>query len=183
MLEFAPFSLLSLFSFLVTRIATHRKSIWASELLLQTVGESPRNGRLVRVEEAHSPTEPEECHDESTKLQQTFASSHMGILLRTENSQDFILLVNWLAEIPPLLLVPPVGIGVSELALDSGRVLVAAILCDPKFVNCIFSEAGGRHTIRGSSFSAAFRARICENEAWGTVDRRATWGRRRDKRR
>mgnify|MGYP006976746385 CR=1 FL=1 len=33
-----------------------------------------------------------------------------------------------LAKVPPLLLVPPVGMGVAELALDAGRVDVAAVL-------------------------------------------------------
>jgi hypothetical protein len=39
-----------------------------------------------------------------------------------------VILVYRLAKVPSLLLVPPVGMGVAELALDAGRVDVAAVL-------------------------------------------------------
>ncbi len=39
-----------------------------------------------------------------------------------------MILVHRLAKVPSLLLVPPVGMGVAELALDAGRVDVAAVL-------------------------------------------------------
>lgn len=52
----------------------------------------------------------------------------MGILLGTENSQDFVLFVDWFAKVPPLLLIPPAAVRVSECTLHSGRVLVATVL-------------------------------------------------------
>lgn len=57
----------------------------------------------------------------------------MGVLLRTEDTQDIIVLMDRLAKVPPLLLVPPAFVGVSELALLTGRVRVVAILSS---VNC-----------------------------------------------
>jgi hypothetical protein len=39
-----------------------------------------------------------------------------------------VVLVHRLAKVPPLLLVPPVGVGIAELALDARRVDVAAVL-------------------------------------------------------
>ena len=55
----------------------------------------------------------------------------MGVLLRTEHSQDIIVLVHWLSEVPSLLLIPPVAVRVSELPLDGRGILVVAILSDP----------------------------------------------------
>ena len=52
----------------------------------------------------------------------------MCVLVRTKHAEDILILVNWLAEITALLLVPPVTIGVPELALDAGRIDVAAVL-------------------------------------------------------
>lgn len=52
----------------------------------------------------------------------------MGVLLRTEDGQDVVVFVDRLAKVPPLLFVPPVMVGVSELALLTRRVRVVAIL-------------------------------------------------------
>lgn len=52
----------------------------------------------------------------------------MGVFLRTENTEDFVFLMNGFPKVPSLLLVPPASIGISELTLFTGRVLVAAIL-------------------------------------------------------
>jgi hypothetical protein len=61
-------------------------------------------------------------------VEETLARSDMGVLLRTEDTQDIIVLMDQLAKVPPLLLVPPAFVGVSELALLTGRVRVVAIL-------------------------------------------------------
>ena len=52
----------------------------------------------------------------------------MGVFLRTENTENFVLLMNGFPKVPSLLLVPPASVGISELTLLTGRVLVAAIL-------------------------------------------------------
>lgn len=52
----------------------------------------------------------------------------MSVLLRAENSQDIIVFVNRLSKVTSLLLIPPLGIGVAELAFDSGRVGVVSVL-------------------------------------------------------
>lgn len=52
----------------------------------------------------------------------------MGVLLRAENAQDIIVFMNRLSKVTSLLLIPPLGIGVAELALDSGRVGVVSVL-------------------------------------------------------
>ena len=52
----------------------------------------------------------------------------MRILPEREHSHDIIVLMNRFTEIAPLLLVPPVGIRIPELSLDSWRIEVAAVL-------------------------------------------------------
>ena len=52
----------------------------------------------------------------------------MRVFVRTEHAKDIMVLMNWLAEVAALLLVPPVTIGVAELALYRGRIDVAAVL-------------------------------------------------------
>lgn len=52
----------------------------------------------------------------------------MSVLLRAENAQDIIVLVNGLSKVTPLLFIPPLGIGVAELAFDRGRVGVVSVL-------------------------------------------------------
>lgn len=100
----------------------------ASELLLQAVREGPRDARLVRVELGHNSAQTEDSCDEASDLEQTLARGDMGVLLRTEYTEDFVLLMNGFAKVPTLLLIPPAAIGISELTLYTGRVLVVAIL-------------------------------------------------------
>lgn len=50
------------------------------------------------------------------------------MFLRTEDTENFVLLMDGFAKISPFLLVPPATIGVSVLTLHPGRVLIVAIL-------------------------------------------------------
>ena len=59
----------------------------------------------------------------------------MCVLIRTEDTKDVVILVDRLAEIASLLLIPPVTIGIAELALYCGRVDVATVLDDHRSVN------------------------------------------------
>lgn len=52
----------------------------------------------------------------------------MGVLFGTEDTENFILLVNRLSEVALFLLIPPATVGVSEGTLDTGRVLVVVVL-------------------------------------------------------
>lgn len=52
----------------------------------------------------------------------------MGVLVGGEDAEDVVVLVDELAEVAALLLVPPVGVGVAELALLGRGVGVAAVL-------------------------------------------------------
>lgn len=100
----------------------------ASELLLQAIRECPGDTRLVRVELGHNSAQTEDSCDEASDLEQTLARGDVGVLLGTEDTEDFVLLVNGFAKVPTLLLIPPAAIGISELTLHTGRVLVVAIL-------------------------------------------------------
>lgn len=93
-----------------------------------TVGKRPRSRRLVRIIQTDQSAKTEEANNKGAYRQQRFVGRDVGVLFGTENAQDIIVLVNWFPEITPLLLIPPVGIRVAELALYSGRVGVVSIL-------------------------------------------------------
>lgn len=61
-------------------------------------------------------------------MEQALARGDVGDFLRTEDTENFVLLMDGFTKIPPFLLVPPATIGVSVLTLHPGRVLVVAIL-------------------------------------------------------
>ena len=107
---------------------TYRQSIGTSQFLLQTIDVGLRNTRLVRVVETDNANQAKESSDEATEMEETLAGRDVGILLGTENSQDFVLFVDRFAEVSPLLLIPPTAVRVSVCTLHSGRVLVATIL-------------------------------------------------------
>lgn len=52
----------------------------------------------------------------------------MGVLLGAEDTENLIVLVDGLAKVALLLLVPPAAVGISVLTLHGGGVLVTAIL-------------------------------------------------------
>lgn len=109
-------------------IIAYRQRIRTSQLLLQTIRISLGNARLVGVVEADNAAKAQEGSDEHSQMEETFAGGDVGILFRAEDTENLVVLVNWLAKVALLLLIPPAAIWVSELALHLGRVLVAAIL-------------------------------------------------------
>lgn len=109
-------------------MASYRHRIGTSQLLLQTVDVSLGDTRLVRVVEADNTTEPQEGSNKHSQVEEALARSDVGILFGAENAEDLVLFVNRLAKVTLLLLIPPAAVGISELALHAGRVLVAAIL-------------------------------------------------------
>lgn len=66
----------------------------------------------------------------------TLAGGRPVVLVRGEDAQQIVILVDGFAEVPPLLGIPPVAIGVTELPLDRGRVDVAAILARVELPFC-----------------------------------------------
>ena len=78
----------------------------------------------------------------------------MGVLLRTENTEDIVILVDWLAKVASFLLIPPVGVGVAELAFHGRRVGVVSVLHRNDQLSVRQSLGGRRHTRCGSSSSA-----------------------------
>lgn len=56
----------------------------------------------------------------------------MSVLLGTENTKNIVVLVDWLAKVTSFLLIPPVGVGVAELAFHGRRVGVVSVLQPPQ---------------------------------------------------
>jgi hypothetical protein len=86
---------------------------------------------------------------------------HMCVFIEREHSQNIIVLVNWFAKIPPLLLVPPICVRVSKLSLDHGRVEVPAVLASP----------GQQHSVQPSRSTyhfwvVIFRICFCQKLSW-----------------
>lgn len=107
---------------------SYRSCIRTTQLLLQTIAVGLGNAGLVGVVEADNAAHTEESGDEHAEVQEALASTDVGILLRTENTENFVLLVDRLAKVSLLLLIPPAAVRVSESALHAGRVLVTTIL-------------------------------------------------------
>lgn len=70
----------------------------------------------------------EDSGDEAANLKDSDARSGVSVLKWSEHSQDIVVLVKWLAVVTTLLLIPPVGVWIAELALNSRWVDIAAVL-------------------------------------------------------
>lgn len=100
----------------------------SAQLPLQAALKLPRVADPVGVRQLYSVAHTEEDGHECANLRQSLAGGNPCVLIRGEHAHDIVVLVHRLAKVPPLLLVPPVGMGIAELALDAGRVDVAAVL-------------------------------------------------------
>ena len=109
-------------------VMTYGHGIGTAQLLLQSTGVGLGNTRLVGVAVAHNATDTQEGSDEDAEVEEALASTDVGILLGGEDTENFVLLVNRLAKVSLLLLVPPSAVGVSELSLHARRVAVATVL-------------------------------------------------------
>ncbi len=58
----------------------------------------------------------------------------MSVLFGGENAEDIVVFVDGFSEVPSLLLVPPVGVGVAEMAGYGRGVDVAAVLGGERLV-------------------------------------------------
>lgn len=165
----------------------YRNSIRTTQLLLQTINIGLGDAGLVGVVKADNTAQAQEGRDEHSQVAEALAGANVGVLLGTEDTENLIVLVDGLAKVALLLLVPPAAVGISVLTLHTGRVLVTAILDMSVNTRQLTRPAKlprGRciayRTWRGSSISAARRAGIWEKDARGAMAlRAATWGRRR----
>jgi hypothetical protein len=117
------------------RQSTYPDSTRATQFNLQATLKLSRVRRLVRVGQLDRKANAQEDHDECANLHETLAWLDPSVLVRAKHSHNIVILVDRLAIVPPLLLVPPVGVRVSELTLDARGVLVATVLCDNLSVN------------------------------------------------
>lgn len=107
---------------------THRQRSLSPQLPLQPPRKRPRHARLVRVELINYSAEAEDAGDEGAQQHEAEARLVVGVGFGRKDAQDVVVLVDGLAVVAALLLVPPVGVGVAELALDGWGVDVAAVL-------------------------------------------------------
>lgn len=104
-------------------------STWPSEFSVQSPRKRPRCTRLIRVNWIDSHAQPHDRRYETSQQKEALCRLEVRVLFRREHAQDIVVLVHGLAVVAPLLLVPPVGVGVTELALLGRRVDVATVLC------------------------------------------------------
>ncbi|KAL8933278.1 MAG: hypothetical protein Q9211_005870, partial [Gyalolechia sp. 1 TL-2023] len=71
---------------------------------------------------------PQNSRHEASQQQEPSAGGEMRVFVGGEDAEDVVIFVDGFPEVAPFLLVPPVGVGVAELALLGRRLDVAAIL-------------------------------------------------------
>lgn len=112
----------------LTRIVTYPRGARAAQLPLQASLEFTRIRRPVWIFHIDDSADPQKNGDEGANHDQTRTSLGPCVVVRGEDSENIVILVDGLAKVSSLLGVPPVGIWISVLALDTGRINVAAIL-------------------------------------------------------
>lgn len=109
---------------------THPRCTRAPELSLQSVFKLARERRPVRVCRLDHVADAQKGGDEGSDLDEAPPWADPGVLVRREDAQLVEVLVAGFAVVPPILLVPPVAVGVAELSLDWGGLDVASVLCE-----------------------------------------------------
>lgn len=109
---------------------THPRRTRAPKLPLQSTLKLARERRPIRVRRLDDVADAQEGGDEGCDLDEALARADPGVLVRREDAHLVVVLVAGLAIVPPLLLVPPVAVGVAELSLDWGGLDVASVLFD-----------------------------------------------------
>src|SRR5699024_3496278 len=92
-------------------LRTYQQSTRTSQFFLQSVREGSWNTWLVWVVEAYNTAETQESSNEAADVEQALARRDMSVLLRTEDTQNIIVLVDRLSKVAPFLLIPPVAVG------------------------------------------------------------------------
>lgn len=107
---------------------THPHSLGSSQLPLKPALKLPRRRWLVWIVQHHNTAQCKNRGHETPNLEDRRAGFGVGVFLWREHSQNVVVLVNRLAVIPTLLLIPPVAIRIAELAFDSRGVDVSSVL-------------------------------------------------------
>ena len=128
------FSRLSLVSYLAhypsrnSYARTYRYSVRAPQLRLQSSRKCPRDTWLIRIIHAHDADQDPSSRKEAAQKEETLPGRKVRILVRGEHAEDIVVFVHGFAVVAPLLLVPPVAVGVAELAFLWDWIDIAAIL-------------------------------------------------------
>ena len=109
-------------------LPTHGNSTGAAKFPVKTTGEGSGNCGLVGVVLTDNTHEDEDGCDKGTEEEGTVAGLEVGVGLGGEETKSIVVLVDGLAEVATLLLVPPVIVRVAESALDCWRVDVSTVL-------------------------------------------------------
>jgi hypothetical protein len=109
-------------------MVTYRQSIGPSQLLLQTIGIGLGGTGLVGVVHADNTADAKESDNEASEVEEALAGGDVSVLLGTEHTEDFVVLVHRFTEVALLLGVPPATVGISEGSLHTGRVRVVVVL-------------------------------------------------------
>jgi hypothetical protein len=109
-------------------LSTHRNSTRTTKLPVKTTGEGSWDTGLVRVELADNTHQDEDGSDKGTEEEGTVAGLEVGVGLGGEDSEGVVVLVDGLAEVATLLLVPPIAVRVAEGAFDCWGVDISAVL-------------------------------------------------------
>lgn len=99
-----------------------------TKLSLQSTLKLPREGGLVGIVKINKTSNAKERCDESANHHKARASRRPSVLPRREHAENIVVFVYRLTKVPSLLGIPPVGVGVTKLSLDSRGIDIAAIL-------------------------------------------------------
>ena len=107
---------------------THPDCTRATKLSLQSTLKLPREGGLVGIVEIDNTSNAKERCDESANHDQAWTGRSPSVLPRRKHAENIVVFVYRFTKVSSLLGIPPVGVGITELSLDSRGVDVAAIL-------------------------------------------------------
>ena len=112
----------------VLAILPRPPSTGSSQLGLQSVGEGPRNTRLVGVGYPHNTHKTENSCDKCAEQYGAPAGGKVVVRLGGKDTEDIVVLVDRLAIVAAFLLVPPVAVGITKSALLGWWVGVCTVL-------------------------------------------------------
>lgn len=111
-----------------SKVATYPHRTGTSELAFETTLKLARIRLNIRVCHLDADQYTQKGNNECAEHDGTLARSRPCVLVGREHAVEVEVLVDRLAKVPPLLLVPPVSVGVAELTLDRERVDISAVL-------------------------------------------------------
>jgi len=130
----------------------------STKLPVESAFEFAGKRRFVRVGNLDHAHDPSKDQYDSQYLNGAFARLDPRVLVRREHAQHVVVLVHRFAKISALLLVPPVGVWIAKLPLDSWGIDVAAVLSQGVSNGQVGDATGhsSNRTISGSSASLSF---------------------------